>query len=60
MLIRITVRSTITQEEVTTEAECQKEGDVNNGVAALLKSFRVRFPENPPFEWKLSVEKANA
>ena len=58
MLIKITVRSTTSRDKVTNEAECRKETDITNCVAAVLMSFRALYPDNPPFEWKLSVEKA--
>jgi hypothetical protein len=58
MLVKITIRSTVINAEFSTEGECQKEGDVKNGIEAALNNFRSQHPSNPPFEWKLSVEKA--
>jgi hypothetical protein len=60
MQIKIVVQSTASDAKWISEGECEKEGDIENGIKAALSAFRSQNPNNPPFEWKLSVGKADA
>ena len=57
MRIRITVSSTMNNGELVSINECEEEGDLKNAISAILDSFRAQFPQTPPFEWRLNVEK---
>jgi len=60
MKIKIVVQSTVSDAEWISEGECEKDGDVEYGIKAALAAFRSQHPNNPPFEWKLLVGKADA
>lgn len=58
MQISITVRSTVSGAQWVSVGECENEDGVQRGIAAAFAAFRSQHPKNPPFEWKLTVEKA--
>jgi hypothetical protein len=58
MKVKIRIRSTTGDAEAIDTVECAREGDVQAAVASALSTFRVLHPNNPPFSWILSVEKA--